>query len=56
MKKIKNITGLALVLLLTFTMSCKKEFLIEEPKSFLSPENTFKDAAGLQSALDDAIY
>ncbi|MEN8116398.1 MAG: RagB/SusD family nutrient uptake outer membrane protein [Bacteroidota bacterium] len=56
MKKIKNITGLVLVLLLTFIMSCNEDFLVEEPKSFLSPQNTFKDAAGLQSALDEAYY
>ena len=56
MKKIKNIAGLVLVLLLTFTLSCNEEFLNEEPMSFLSPENTFKDAAGLQAALDVAIY
>ncbi|NQU51377.1 MAG: RagB/SusD family nutrient uptake outer membrane protein [Bacteroidetes bacterium] len=56
MKKIKNIAGLVLVLLLTFTMSCNEEFLNEEPMSFLSPENTFTDAAGLQAALDVAIY
>ncbi|WP_372934607.1 RagB/SusD family nutrient uptake outer membrane protein, partial [Mariniphaga sediminis] len=56
MKKNKNIAGLVLVLLLTFTMSCNDEFLVEEPMSFLSPQNTFKDAAGLQAAIDDAIY
>ena len=56
MKKIKNIAGLVLVILLTFTMSCNEEFLVEEPMSFLSPQNTFKDAAGLQSALDEAMY
>jgi len=42
--------------MLTFTMSCNEDFLVEEPKSFLSPENTFIDAAGLQAALDDAYY
>src|SRR5210317_119744 len=56
MKKIKNITGLVLVLLLTFTISCNEDFLVEEPMSFLSPQNTFKDAAGLQAAIDDALY
>jgi hypothetical protein len=56
MKKIKNITGLVLVLLLTFTMSCNDEFLVEEPMSFLSPQNTLKDAAGLQGAIDAAMY
>ena len=56
MKKIKNIAGLVLVILLTFTISCNEDFLVEEPMSFLSPENTFKDAAGLQSALDAAMY
>ena len=56
MKKIKNIAGLVLVLLLTITMSCNEEFLIEEPMSFLSPQNTFADAAGLQGAIDAAMY
>lgn len=51
----KNITGLVLILLLGFTMSCNKDFLAEEPLSTLSPENTFIDAAGLQTALDASI-
>jgi hypothetical protein len=56
MKKIKNIAGLIIILILTFTMSCNDEFLVEEPMSFLSPQNTFKDAAGLQAAINDAMY
>ncbi|HKJ78753.1 MAG TPA: RagB/SusD family nutrient uptake outer membrane protein, partial [Prolixibacteraceae bacterium] len=56
MKKLKITGGLVLTLLLTFTMSCNDDFLVEEPMSFLSPQNTFKDAAGLQAALDDSIY
>ncbi len=55
MKNIKKITGLAIVLLLTFTMSCNEDFLVKEPLSILSPENTFVDAAGLQTALDAAL-
>ncbi len=55
MKKIKNITGLVLIILLTFTISCNEDFLIEKPLSTLSPENTFIDAAGLQTALDAAL-
>ena len=55
MKKIKNITGLILVLLLAFTMSCNDNFLKQEPLSTLSPENTFINASGLQTALDASI-
>ena len=55
MKKMKNITGLVLIMLLAFTMSCNEDFLLEEPLSTLSPENTFVDAAGLQTALDASI-
>ncbi len=44
------------MLLLTFTMSCKDEFLIEAPLSELSPENTFVDAGGLQTALEAAVF
>jgi hypothetical protein len=56
MKNIKNIKGIILVLLITLTFSCNDEFLIEEPLSFLSPENTFVDRAGIQTQLDAAIY
>ncbi len=52
MKKIK---GIILVILLTLTVSCSEDFLVEDPKSFLSPENTFIDAAGLQTALETAL-
>jgi hypothetical protein len=55
MKKMKNIIGLVLVLMLTFHMSCNEDFLLEKPLSTLSPENTFVDAAGLQTALDASI-
>lgn len=51
----KNISGLVLLFLLTFTISCNEEFLVEAPLSTLSPENTFVDAAGLQTALDASI-
>jgi len=56
MKNIKNIKGIILVLLLTITFSCNEDFLIEAPLSFLSPENTFIDKAGIQTTLDAAIY
>jgi hypothetical protein len=36
-------------------MSCSEDFLKKEPLSFLSPENTYVDAAGLQTTLDAAI-
>lgn len=55
MKKIKNITGLVVVLLLLFTMSCNDNFFDQQPLSTLSPENTFVDAAGLQTALDASL-
>jgi hypothetical protein len=55
MKKMKNITGLVLIFLLAFTISCNEDFLLEKPLSTLSPENTFVDAAGLQTALDASI-
>ncbi|MCF6332892.1 MAG: RagB/SusD family nutrient uptake outer membrane protein [Draconibacterium sp.] len=54
MKNIKKFKGIILVLLLTLSFSCSEEFLQEAPLSFLSPENTFVDAAGIQTALDDA--
>ena len=56
MKKLKNIKGIILVLLLIFTISCdNKDFLTKEPLSFLSPENTFTDAVGLKTPLDAAL-
>lgn len=46
-----------LILITTFiiTTSCGDDFLKKEPLSFLSPENTFTSAAGLQTTLDAAI-
>jgi starch-binding outer membrane protein, SusD/RagB family len=55
MKKLRNILGLVLILMTAFTISCDDEFLVEKPLSTLSPENTFVDAAGLQTALDAAL-
>ena len=55
MKKIKNIKGIILIMLLSFTMSCDEDFLNEKPLSFLSPENTFVDAAGLQTLIDAGL-
>lgn len=56
MKKINNIKGIILLLLLAFTFSCDDvEFLTKEPLSFLSPENTFVDAVGLKTPLDAAL-
>ena len=52
MKKIKYII---LSLFIALTMSCGEDFLTKEPLSFLSPENTFVDANGLQTTLDAAI-
>lgn len=55
MKKIYNITRVIVVLLLASTMSCNDSFLVEKPLSTLSPENTFVDAGGLQTALDASL-
>ena len=55
MKKIIKIKGLILVVFLAFSLSCSEDFLSEKPLSFLSPENTFVDAAGLQTALNTAL-
>ncbi|WP_372950722.1 RagB/SusD family nutrient uptake outer membrane protein [Mariniphaga sp.] len=55
MKKVRNILGLVLIMMMAFTISCDDEFLVEKPLSTLSPENTFVDAAGLQTALDAAL-
>ena len=55
MKNLKKIKGFLIVILLTCSMSCNDDFLQEDPLSFLSPENTFVDAAGLQTALERAL-
>ncbi len=55
MKNIKNIRGIFVVVFLLFSVSCSDEFLEEKPLSFLSPENTFIDAAGLQTGLESAL-
>ncbi len=53
--KNKNLyKGLIVALAMMFSFSCSEDFLIEQPKSFLSPENTFSDAAGLETALQAA--
>ncbi|AKP49617.1 RagB/SusD family nutrient uptake outer membrane protein [Cyclobacterium amurskyense] len=54
MKKINIFKGIILPVFLVFSFSCNEEFLDEKPLSYLSPENTFVDAAGLQTALDAA--
>ncbi len=56
MKNIPILRGLIMTVLLLTSVSCNDEFLEEEPLSFLSPENTFTDAAGLQTALEGALY
>ncbi|WP_162341002.1 RagB/SusD family nutrient uptake outer membrane protein [Cyclobacterium salsum] len=55
MKNIHKIKGIGLSLLLLASISCSEDFLEEQPLSFLSPENTYRDAAGLQTALDAAL-
>lgn len=51
----KRINKIILTLLIVLTISCNDEFLKKEPLSFLSPENTYVDATGLQTTLDAAI-
>lgn len=55
MKNIKILQGIILSITLLIGVSCKEDFLDEKPLSFLSPENTFGDAAGLQTALDASL-
>lgn len=55
MKNKINIKGIFLLVFLTFSLSCSEDFLTEKPMSFLSPENTFTNAAGLQAALNTAL-
>lgn len=54
MKINKLYKGLIVALVMTVSFSCSDEFLVEKPLSFLSPENTFIDAAGLNTALQRA--
>ncbi|MEQ9437872.1 MAG: RagB/SusD family nutrient uptake outer membrane protein [Cyclobacteriaceae bacterium] len=56
MKNITILKGGMVAVFLLCTLSCNDEFLEEEPLSFLSPGNTFTDAAGLQTALEGALY
>ncbi|MDN3687948.1 RagB/SusD family nutrient uptake outer membrane protein [Cyclobacterium jeungdonense] len=55
MKNINKIKGIGLSILLLASVSCSEEFLDQKPLSFLSPENTYRDAAGLQTALDAGL-
>jgi hypothetical protein len=47
--------GILASIVVMFSFSCGDDFLDQKPLSFLSPENTFKDAAGLQTALDASL-
>jgi hypothetical protein len=51
----KRIKYLILTILVITSFSCEDDFLKKNPLSFLSPENTYGDAAGLQATLDRAI-
>ena len=55
MKNINKLKGVIVAVFLLFSVSCGDEFLDEQPLSFLSPENTFIDAAGLQTAVDSGL-
>ncbi|WP_268035917.1 RagB/SusD family nutrient uptake outer membrane protein [Algoriphagus sp. PAP.12] len=48
-------TKLLMLLMVMVSFSCQEDFLEEKPLSFLSPDNTYNDAAGLQTALDAAL-
>ena len=56
MKNIKILKGATIAVFLLLSFSCSDNFLQEKPLSFLSPENTFGDANGLQTALNAALY
>ena len=55
MKNIKILKGVVVAVFILFSSSCGDDFLDEQPLSFLSPENTFGDAAGLQTSNQRAI-
>ncbi|WP_178371434.1 RagB/SusD family nutrient uptake outer membrane protein [Cyclobacterium lianum] len=55
MKNTHIFKGIGLSVLLLASVSCSEDFLEEQPLSFLSPENTYRDAAGLQTALDAGL-
>jgi starch-binding outer membrane protein, SusD/RagB family len=55
MKNISILKGVIISVFLLCSVSCSDEFLEEKPLSFLSPENTFIDAGGLQTALESAL-
>ncbi len=52
--KMRNIKIIIICAIITLT-SCNEDFLIQNPLSTLSPENTFVDAIGLQTVLDAAV-
>jgi hypothetical protein len=56
MKNIKILRGVIVAVFLLFSVSCGDDFLDEKPLSFLSPENTFVDATGLQTAVERSVY
>jgi hypothetical protein len=55
MKNIKVLRGVIVAVFLLFSVSCGDDFLDEKPLSFLSPENTFVDAAGLKLRCKDPL-
>tara|TARA_Y100001980_G_C14556574_1_gene348675 strand:+ start:4735 stop:6759 length:2025 start_codon:yes stop_codon:yes gene_type:complete len=54
MKNNKFLKGIIVAVAMMFSFSCSDDFLKEQPLSFLSPENTFVDAAGLETVLQAA--
>ncbi len=55
MKNNKLFKGLIIAAVMMFSTSCGEDFLVETPLSFLSPENTFVDAAGLETSLQASL-
>jgi starch-binding outer membrane protein, SusD/RagB family len=47
----KKFTGVVIILVLTLTISCNKDWLEPQPLSFFSPENTLTNEAGFKAAL-----
>ena len=49
--KVNFITMVIFTLIFVFSFSCKDDFLVEKPTSFLGPDNTFKTADGFKTAV-----
>jgi starch-binding outer membrane protein, SusD/RagB family len=47
---------IVIILFIVTLFGCKKDFLVENPKSFLAPENTFVSTKGFEAALSGLYY